>query len=69
MRNLRREVEAVFPNASSFVRPGFDEPWRFTSKRKEWDFVRSVPRREIFEISWSLVMTTKSFEESIARSR
>ena len=28
LRNLRREVEAVFPNAWSFVRPGFDEPWR-----------------------------------------
>lgn len=28
LRNLRREIEAVFPNACSFVRPGFDEPWR-----------------------------------------
>ncbi|MBI2149907.1 MAG: hypothetical protein HYU27_04790 [Acidobacteria bacterium] len=28
LRNLSREVEAVFPNAWSFVRPGFDEPWR-----------------------------------------
>ena len=28
LRNLRREVEATFPKAWSFVRPGFDEPWR-----------------------------------------
>ena len=28
LRNLRREVQAVFPNAWSCVRPGFDEPWR-----------------------------------------
>jgi hypothetical protein len=28
LRNLRREVETVFPKAWSFVRPGFDEPWR-----------------------------------------
>jgi hypothetical protein len=28
LRNLKREVETVFPTAWSFVRPGFDEPWR-----------------------------------------
>jgi hypothetical protein len=28
LSDLRREVEAVFPNAWSFIRPGFDEPWR-----------------------------------------
>ena len=28
LRNLKREVETVFPKAWSFVRPGFDEPWR-----------------------------------------
>ena len=28
LEDLRREVEAVFPNAQSFIRPGFDEPWR-----------------------------------------
>jgi hypothetical protein len=28
LRNLRREVEAAFPHARSFIRPGFDEPDR-----------------------------------------
>jgi hypothetical protein len=28
LRNLKWEVETVFPKAWSFVRPGFDEPWR-----------------------------------------
>ncbi len=27
LRNLRRQVEALFPKAWSFVRPGFYEPW------------------------------------------
>jgi hypothetical protein len=28
VRDLRRAVGEEFPNATSFVRPGFDEPWR-----------------------------------------
>jgi hypothetical protein len=28
LRDLGREVEAAFPNAWSFIRPGFDEPGR-----------------------------------------
>jgi hypothetical protein len=28
VRDLRRAVDEEFPNAMSFVRPGFDEPWR-----------------------------------------
>jgi hypothetical protein len=28
LRDLRRAVDEEFPNAMSFVRPGFDEPWR-----------------------------------------
>jgi hypothetical protein len=28
VRDLRRAVDEEFPNTASFVRPGFDEPWR-----------------------------------------
>jgi len=26
LEDLQREIKAVFPNAQSFIRPGFDEP-------------------------------------------
>jgi hypothetical protein len=32
LTRLRRETEALFPNARRFVRPGFDEPCRRVSR-------------------------------------